>query len=172
MSEGQTKICKRCNNNKSFDQFSKNSKSKDRLFSWCKPCFKNYENERYKNGDCERKKKNSKKIITDNQDYIWTILINSKCKNCSEDNPLVLEFDHIDPKNKSAEITTLFNRSKEIIDEEIQKCNVLCRNCHSIKTYTELNSWKIKRFNELLDKCCKHDSINNMKIIHNNDFIN
>lgn len=59
------------------------------------------------------------------------------CNSCGVKNPLVLEFDHIDPENKSGNI--LCNKfikavsTQELVDE-VRKCQVLCANCHKIKT--------------------------------------
>ena len=46
-----------------------------------------------------------------------------------------LQFDHIHPKNKSFEITRkLFMADKEKFQEELDKCQLLCYDCHLEKT--------------------------------------
>lgn len=47
-----------------------------------------------------------------------------------------LEFDHIDPNTKKNSISTMVANSESIenIDIEIQKCQLLCVNCHKLKT--------------------------------------
>jgi hypothetical protein len=45
-----------------------------------------------------------------------------------------LDFDHIDPSTKLYDIAQLATRRFDKIQEEIKKCQVLCANCHRIKT--------------------------------------
>jgi hypothetical protein len=58
------------------------------------------------------------------------------CIDCGISNPLVLEFDHIDPETKSANVSDLVMRrlSWKRVFAEIQKCVVRCANCHRIRT--------------------------------------
>jgi hypothetical protein len=53
------------------------------------------------------------------------------CTDCGESDPVVLEFDHLDAGTKSFNIgQALPHRNWESILEEIEKCEVVCRNCH------------------------------------------
>lgn len=59
----------------------------------------------------------------------------SGCTDCGENNPIVLDFDHIRDKkyNISRMIHDGFSWSS--IKKEIEKCQVVCANCHRIRTY-------------------------------------
>jgi len=48
-----------------------------------------------------------------------------------------LEFDHIDPESKSFSISELMKYSKEVVDSEIEKCQLLCSHCHKIKSCSD-----------------------------------
>ena len=62
------------------------------------------------------------------------------CEYCGFDNPLALEFHHVkDKKRKNVSYLAAFGASKETILEEIDKCIVLCSNCHQIKHFTDNN---------------------------------
>lgn len=75
-------------------------------------------------------------------------ILGGKCVNCgSKDN---LEFDHIDPKTKLFNITDC-QKKKEIWLKEVQKCQLLCKTCHSVKT--------AKEHSELRRKPIKHGTI-------------
>jgi hypothetical protein len=41
-----------------------------------------------------------------------------------------LDFHHLDPNTKEFEITNMYNRSKENAMKELDKCVLLCKNCH------------------------------------------
>jgi hypothetical protein len=66
-------------------------------------------------------------------------LSDKSCERCGVSDPRVLEFDHIDPKSKSFSIARGISDilSWENILVEIKKCQVLCANCHKIKTADE-----------------------------------
>lgn len=54
------------------------------------------------------------------------------CELCNEKDPVCLEFHHIDPSTKIADISVMVrNRaSVEKILAEMEKCEVICANCH------------------------------------------
>lgn len=136
------KTCTRCNKDKDVKFFSKRAKSKDGLANWCKVCFADYERERYQNGDKARKDKNKAEIVAKNKDTLWKLLIVSKCAKCGETDPLVLEFDHRDPKTKKYAITDMLHLSWVTILAEIAKCDVLCANCHRRRTIKQFGWWR------------------------------
>ena len=66
------------------------------------------------------------------------------CKICGEKNPVCLGFHHINPEDKTRCISalTLSGCCKTRLIEEIEKCEVLCANCH-LKIHAEKDKWKI-----------------------------
>lgn len=60
-------------------------------------------------------------------------LLKSKpCADCGEEYGWwIMQFDHIDPSNKQGDISFLVNRcARKKVMEEIEKCEVVCGNCH------------------------------------------
>ena len=53
-----------------------------------------------------------------------------------------LHFDHIDPKKKKANVSEMAEYSIESLKKEIRKCNLLCANCHSIRTEKQFSKPK------------------------------
>lgn len=53
------------------------------------------------------------------------------CLHCGENDPICLEFHHLDPSKKDVNVSIVVGRwSTKKIKEEINKCVVLCANCH------------------------------------------
>lgn len=60
------------------------------------------------------------------------------CNRCGFKHPAALDFHHKDPSTKKFTIgAELSSFSKEILLEEISKCEVICANCHRIHHYEE-----------------------------------
>ena len=55
-----------------------------------------------------------------------------KCKRCPENDPACLDFHHTDPSKKEKRISQMVNwgHSRITIMQEVNKCEVLCSNCH------------------------------------------
>ena len=80
---------------------------------------------------------NNESIIEWFTDYKKTL----KCKECGESRYWVLDFHHRDPKEKDVEVSTLMRRgNKTKILKEIEKCDVLCANCHRDLHFKENNA--------------------------------
>ncbi len=62
--------------------------------------------------------------------------LGGKCVECGYNKHTVaLDFDHIDPKQKSFKISGNFNLRWSDLKKELMKCQILCSNCHRIKHY-------------------------------------
>lgn len=67
------------------------------------------------------------------------------CVRCGEREPFCLEFHHTDPSQKDFDVSTAVRGlSQKRLMEEIEKCLVLCANCHRKEH---------KRLKELDDGC-------------------
>jgi len=56
------------------------------------------------------------------------------CVDCREPDTIVLEFDHLPQFEKLAGVATLTTASVQRLWIEIQKCEVVCANCHTRRT--------------------------------------
>ena len=67
---------------------------------------------------------------------------NAPCVDCGNKyEPHIMQFDHI-VDNKKDNISNLVNQavSLETIIKEIQKCELVCANCHADRTYKRRNN--------------------------------
>ena len=75
--------------------------------------------------------------------FILEYLKKNPCNHCGETNLMVLEFDHCSG-SKDFNISTglQLGFSVAVLKKEVQKCQVLCANCHAIKTQVERKTWR------------------------------
>ena len=77
-------------------------------------------------------------------EYLNRIKLASGCVQCGYNaSPIALDFDHINHENKSEDLKRCGSRRSigdlpwDKIDDEIAKCQVLCANCHRVKSWEE-----------------------------------
>ena len=64
--------------------------------------------------------------------------LGGKCENCGwQGNQAALQFHHTDPEKKDFTIGNVANKKWEFIKNELEKCMLLCANCHAIKHSTK-----------------------------------
>lgn len=58
--------------------------------------------------------------------------LGGKCCSCGKDYDL--NFDHIKPDSKIANVSLLLTHKLDTLDNELSKCQLLCVTCHKLKT--------------------------------------
>jgi len=58
----------------------------------------------------------------------------------------VMHFDHRDPKTKIESISRMHSCSLEMIKNEIAKCDIVCANCHAVRTYNQMQNGLLPKF--------------------------
>lgn len=130
------KSCTKCSEEKPFTEFSPR-KGKSLYNSWCKDCVRTHNRIKYKSSpeDRQRIRRNHKNSSARNKDYWRSYLKDKSCLHCGFNNPVALDFHHLDPKDKKNSVAVLKNNSYSIetIEKEMSKCIILCANCHRIE---------------------------------------
>lgn len=68
--------------------------------------------------------------------YIRNIKESQPCMDCKEYYPYyVMDFDHVRGQKHANVMELIPLLSKKKIDEEIAKCEIVCSNCHRIRTH-------------------------------------
>lgn len=131
----KTKVCTRCDKEKDIEEFLFRNKDKGTRHSACSECYKDIRKESYertKQTTLNRNKRNTEKKKEWFNDY----KANLSCEKCGEDHPACLEFHHLNPTTKDKNVAEMINTySQKKIQEEIDKCSVLCANCHRKEHY-------------------------------------
>lgn len=140
----ETKKCNKCNEFKPLAEFNRNKTRKDGLHTYCKKCNKEVSANYYKNNKEKHLKevlKVSKKVRNENKKKYFEILNSGECMDCGFSHPAALVFDHKSGVNKIAGIGRMVTTGYkwETILKEIDKCDLVCANCHAIRTAKQQN---------------------------------
>lgn len=92
--------------------------------------------------------------------------LGGKCAKCGAKEKL--QFDHIDPITKLDTISNLWNYTKERLDAELSKCQLLCCACHEEKTLNDLGRVSAKNTHGTLSsyRYCRCDLCKKVKSDH------
>lgn len=123
----------------SLDNYSFKNKKTGKLCSVCKGCQSKYHRFHYENNKQRYIEQATKQREVFKERYI-SFKKTLKCVDCGNDDWRVLDFDHI-ANNKKSNVSSLVRfGSWDKLTEEITKCEVVCSNCHRIRTYNRQNS--------------------------------
>lgn len=127
-------ICRECGEDRPETEFHWKVKPIVRT-KQCKECQKAYNRRHYaRNPEMYKSatRRNKAKYVKRNSDYLFGLLAESECVVCRESDVLVLEMHHDDPDKKEYSISQLVTSGYPLwrVKEEVEKCTILCANCH------------------------------------------
>lgn len=81
----------------------------------------------------ENVRKNTKRRRQELSLYVFNYKLAHPCLKCKETDPCCLQFHHKEAKEKDLEISIAIRNgwSNERLQKEIDKCIILCANCHA-----------------------------------------
>ena len=128
--------CCSCGVEKNDDDFPWKNKSKNLKQRRCRSCYSEYNRLYYKNGEktkqVKRVRANNKKAKEKLKELLSQYKSNFSCVVCDESAIECLDFHHMDPTQKEKAVARLmcdvYNWDR--IKEEIDKCIIVCANCH------------------------------------------
>lgn len=133
----EDKFCNGCQQSKSVDAFWKKHGAPQ---ARCKQCQKDYHKLHYKDNKktyVDRARIRNKKISDILKEHIHKVK-DVPCQDCGIKYPhYVMDFDHRPGEKKLFSLAEAqrIKVSLDKVKEEILKCDVVCSNCHRIRTY-------------------------------------
>lgn len=125
-----TRICNICRKELSLDSFAFKDKKKGSYQYHCRACNKIKCDEYYQNNK-DKIISRSVKASKQKRDCFQTWKASLKCQVCDESATPCLDFHHVDDSEKSFEICNHFAQyTPSDITREVNKCAVVCSNCH------------------------------------------
>lgn len=136
------KTCVMCKEELPLSSFRKRNKNTEVRISYCSECWKEYSRNHYKK-DKQYYLDSNKERRKRNRQYVYNYLKEHPCEECGESRIAALQFDHLDRDEKDFTIGRKAHISSlDRIKKEIEKCRVLCANCHAIHTAKQFGWYK------------------------------
>lgn len=134
------KICTKCEKEKDEKDFSKrkekkNGKIYEYLRSWCKDCLNTKSKQIFKDNITYYIERN-RRTLEEHRAFLQSIK-DVPCLDCGlKWHYCVMEFDHLPQFTKEFTISRVSQRISRVkLLDEINKCDIICSNCHRIRTY-------------------------------------
>lgn len=135
------KECITCKETKDDSDFSFGSRKERRRH--CKECQRRSDQEKYRNRSPEKVQKDKtrrRENLGRSREWLRKIK-NNPCLDCGRSfHFFVMDFDHTDPKTKKFDVGTAASQglSTRALQEEVSKCDLVCSNCHRMRTYSRM----------------------------------
>lgn len=128
------KVCRICQQPKPNEEYNRNSESKDGLHLYCRACTRLRQNSDYKKRTLEQRiaaNTRKKKYQIELREWIAAEVKKDGCCICGEPDPVCLDFHHVVQEEKTDWVYRLISlNSRRKLEVELQKCAVVCSNCH------------------------------------------
>lgn len=132
------KICRGCGFAKPLSEFSYRNPRAATRKSRCKECVRTASKEHYRRATgayLERARQRRRSDRRKNGELVRAFLAAHPCVDCGESDPVVLDFDHTVPAEKTGAVARMISTaSPGILRREIEKCEVRCANCHRVRS--------------------------------------
>jgi hypothetical protein len=142
MAEEPGRQCGRCGETKPVESFNWRRKERGQRDNLCRTCRALYHHEHYsanKERYITQARQRKQALAIERSKWLLRYFEDHPCLDCGEKDPVVLEFDH--RRDKQFNIgADLPYRNWETILAEIEKCDVVCANCHRRRTAQRLGS--------------------------------
>jgi hypothetical protein len=136
------KRCPRCGEIKPYLEFHRSRLRRDGVQSICKSCRADIDHERYERrwGGTRARRRLWER---GRRDWLLSLKTGQPCTDCARFfPPQVLQWDHLPGHPKLGDVSTLYRLSRQEVLEEIAKCELVCANCHAIRTF-ERAGWPL-----------------------------
>jgi hypothetical protein len=139
------KRCSGCHEIKAFTEFHKNRARRDGLQGYCKPCRAVIDRAEYERTRGQR----TPQRAWERGRAAWFLSLKTgwPCTDCGRFfPPQVMQWDHLPGTQKLGDVSTFKGRSREEVLAEIAKCQLVCANCHAVRTFERAGwatSWSV-----------------------------
>jgi hypothetical protein len=147
------KLCSGCGEVKPLSEFHKNKGRKNGVNSRCKPCRAVIDHRRYEVQVGRSVPRYPQRSELGRSAWLASLKSGRPCTDCRRVFAYqVMQWDHRPGTHKLGDISADFwGRSREEVLAEIAKCDLVCANCHAIRTFSRSGwaTWWVRDGNAL-----------------------
>ena len=140
------KVCTRCGPPaQPVENFAIRNRAKGTRQYVCRNCQNEYVRQHYQTHRVkyiEKARLWTAKQSRINAEFLIDYLRHHPCTDCGESDIVVLEFDHLRDKLMDVSVLSTGGYSLEKVKREIDKCEVVCANCHRRRTAKRAGSYR------------------------------
>jgi hypothetical protein len=130
-------VCGRCERELPLAEFHK---YQDGYQFWCKRCKREYAAEYYVRNRAKRVDHNRRQRQQAAAFYL-ELKRGKPCADCGQVfHSAAMQWDHPPGVEKVADVAELYRGSRARVLKEIAKCELVCANCHAVRTHTRLKA--------------------------------
>lgn len=136
----ETRECVVCKEVKPISEFNFHRRLTGERHIHCRGCQKIYKKNfyiRHREEYIQQSAREKQEKVKQNLERVRHYLRTHPCVDCGETDIVVLEFHHLGGKDRAVSTMVRTVTSWERIQKEIEKCLVLCGNCHRKRTARE-----------------------------------
>jgi hypothetical protein len=160
LADAPVRLCSRCNQLLPVTEFNRHG---DGHQWWCRDCFREYFRERGAL-HVQQVRESSVKRRARARDQVYRYLEQHPRRDCGEQDPVVLEFDHLSNKTENIATLVYWGAARDRLELEIAQCEVVCANCHRRRTAKRVGSWRLDP-TVLNSRPLQPEQVRNMKLI-------
>jgi hypothetical protein len=141
-SDDNFRKCYRCGESKPAEAFAWRRRERGQRDTFCRPCRKAYGREHYlanRQRYVDQARITKQRLARERTAYLFEFFEAHPCRDCGETDPMVLEFDHLRDKRFNIGSALPYRNWASIL-AEIEKCDVVCANCHRRRTARRIGS--------------------------------
>ena len=128
------KTCSQCKVGKPISEFNFKNTAAGVHQSYCKECGKRLTRSHYRNNKRQYLDRNVRSYMKRRE--LVRQLKSCPCADCGVQYPYyVMDFDHREGETKEYQLNRIDRMTTRAILNEIKKCDVVCANCHRVRTY-------------------------------------
>ena len=126
--------CAICQEVKPSTEFHKSTTGQ---YAYCRDCRNAYDRRYYAERGKAARKARKRSSIDAAREWMNSLKEGVPCADCGEVFPVfVMHWDHLPGFEKVGAIGSMIGRRRELILEELKKCELVCANCHVMRTVT------------------------------------
>ncbi len=128
------KTCSKCQTAKPIDEFNSRNRKNNIRHSYCRDCGKAFTQTHYRENKRQYLDRNLR-AYTKRREFVREVK-SRPCADCGIQYPYyVMDFDHRNGEEKKCELNRVNQITMRSLKLEIEKCDVVCSNCHRERTF-------------------------------------